>query len=291
MAPISVEPLAFGGSRTLPSARDDEIEMRPRVESKNKTSKSLNEKRRAGDGSFEPLYVQVAHLLRQEIEKGVYPFGSQFPIEEELCTRFAVSRHTVREAMRKLRDEGFLSSRQGVRSIVVPPPPSDPHFLNPLSINELAAYTENSHYAIDSIKMTAVDRRLASQMEVPVGEEWLRLTGIRYAKEEDTPICWTEVCINREFAAVGRLLQRHRGPIFPLIEDLFTKKIVEVHQKIGATVISASLAAGLKAKEGSTALEIRRWYKMADDKVAQFTISTHPSPRFCFSQTMKRGKG
>ena len=60
------------------------------------------------------------------------------------------------------------------------------------------------------------------------------------------PVCWTEVYINREFAAVGRLLQRHRGPIFHLIEDLFGQSIVEVHQEIAAALISPTLAGGLK---------------------------------------------
>jgi hypothetical protein len=43
---------------------------------------------------------------------------------------------------------------------------------------------------------------------------------------------------SREFAAVGRLLQRHTGPIFHLIEDLFGQSIVEVHQEIAAALIS-----------------------------------------------------
>ena len=47
------------------------------------------------------------------------------------------------------------------------------------------------------------------------------MRGFRQAEGADFPLCRTEYYINRAFAAVGRLLQRHTGPIFPLIEDLF----------------------------------------------------------------------
>ena len=77
------------------------------------------------------------------------------------------------------------------------------------------------------------------------------MRGFRHTEGSELPVCWTEVYINREFAAVGRLLQRHRGPIFHLIEDLFGQSIVEVHQEIAAALISPALAGGLKAKAGS----------------------------------------
>jgi GntR family transcriptional regulator len=104
------------------------------------------------------------------------------------------------------------------------------------------------------------------------------------------PVCWTEVYINREFAAIGRLLQRHRGPIFHLIEDLFGQSIVEVHQEIAAALISPELAGGLKVKAGTTALEVQRTYKLAAGKIAQVAINTHPASRFRHAMTMRRVK-
>ena len=48
-------------------------------------------------------YLQIARTLRKEIVDGVYPVGSQLPTEHQLCERFAVSRYTVREALRRER--------------------------------------------------------------------------------------------------------------------------------------------------------------------------------------------
>src|SRR4030081_1870042 len=55
--------------------------------------------------SDDPLYLQVVRALKDEIVGGVHPVGSQLPTEEELCERFSVSRYTVREALRLLRED------------------------------------------------------------------------------------------------------------------------------------------------------------------------------------------
>ena len=75
--------------------------------------------------SDDPLYLQVVRALKDEIVSGVHPVGSQLPTEEELCERFSVSRYTVREALRRLREDNLVSSRQGAGTIVVPPRPAD----------------------------------------------------------------------------------------------------------------------------------------------------------------------
>ena len=80
---------------------------------------------RAEARSDDPLYLQVVRALKDEIVSGVYPVGSQLPTEEELCERFSVSRYTVREALRRLREDNLVASRQGAGTIVVPPRPTE----------------------------------------------------------------------------------------------------------------------------------------------------------------------
>lgn len=139
--------------------------------------------------------------------------------------------------------------------------------------------------------MVTIDNQLAQRTGLPLGEEWLAVRGYRQADGDPAPVCRTEYFINRSFAAVGRLLQRHSGPIFPLIEDLFGVSIVEVHQEISAIVTSAELAAGLKVGAGTAALQMQRTYTTSDGEIAQVTVNTHPSDRFRHSMTMRRVKG
>lgn len=234
-------------------------------------------------------YVQVARALRKDIVDGVYPVGSQLPTEHELCERFSVSRYTVREALRRLREDNLVSSRPRTGTLVVPRSTSDAYDV--MSINDLVAFATEARFAIDSINMETLGDEVATRTGLGPGEEWLAVAGFRQSEGAEFALCRTEYYINRAFAAIGRLLQRHTGPIFPLIEDLFGVSIVEVHQEIAAVLIAPALAAGLKVEPGLPGLQVQRTYKTSDGAIAQVTVNTHPASRFRHSMTMRRVKG
>jgi GntR family transcriptional regulator len=237
-----------------------------------------------------PLYLQVARTLREGIVGGEYPVGAQLPGEDALSARFAVSRYTIREALRRLREEGLVSSRQGAGTVVVPPASGGEYVHRVMSVNDLVAVVAGTRLAIDSLAVVRLDRRLAARTGLAAGQDWLQVRGIRRTVEGDAPVCASEYYINRAFAAVGRMLQRHNGPIFPLIEDMFGESIAEVHQEITATLVDAPLAEVLGVEPASAALQMRRTYRTQQDLVAQVTINTHPAARFSHAMTMRRLK-
>lgn len=241
--------------------------------------------------STDHRYLQVARTLRKEIVDGVYPVGSQLPTEQQLCERFEVSRYTVREALRRLREDNLVASRPRAGTLVVPRPAANSYVQDVVSINDLLAFASGAQLTIESNAMVTVDETLADRAGLELGSEWLAVRGCRKSEGSDAPVCTTEYYINRSFAAIGRLLQRHSGPIFPLIEDLFGVSVVEVHQEISAISASSELADVLGVDPGSAALEMRRTYKTSDGEVAQVTINTHPSSRYRHSMTMRRVKG
>jgi GntR family transcriptional regulator len=243
------------------------------------------------DRTADHRYLQIARALRKDIVDGVYPVGSQLPTEHQLCERFSVSRYTVREALRRLRDDNLVASRPRAGTLVVPRPSSDSYVQDVVSINDLLAFATGAKFAIESINMILIDDELATRTGLLSGEEWLAVHGFRQVEGAEFPVCRTEYYINRAFAAVGRLLQRHTGPIFPLIEDLFGLSIVEVRQEIAAVLISPELADQLSVEVATPALEVHRTYTTSDGQVAQVTINTHPAARFRHSMTMRRVRG
>jgi DNA-binding GntR family transcriptional regulator len=75
-----------------------------------------------------PPYLQIADDLRSSIRKGELPLGAQLPSVRDLAERYGVARNTVASAIRQLRDERLVVSRQGsgafVRSEVPPEAPA-----------------------------------------------------------------------------------------------------------------------------------------------------------------------
>jgi DNA-binding GntR family transcriptional regulator len=70
-----------------------------------------------------PLYHQIQHLIRHRIHSGLYPPGTQIPSEHDLCQELAVSRVTLREALRELVRENLLIKVQGKGTFVSSNPP------------------------------------------------------------------------------------------------------------------------------------------------------------------------
>lgn len=69
--------------------------------------------------SAEPLWAQVLADLRQRLGGG--EFADRFPGDHELVAHYGVSRHTVREAVRRLQADGLLERRRGQGSFVTQP--------------------------------------------------------------------------------------------------------------------------------------------------------------------------
>lgn len=66
----------------------------------------------------QPLYHQLADLLRRYIQQGQYAPGSTLPTERELSRSHKVSVATVRRALAVLRGEGLIRTGRGEPSTV-----------------------------------------------------------------------------------------------------------------------------------------------------------------------------
>lgn len=60
-----------------------------------------------------PPYIQVAAALRAAILTRIFRPGEKLPSGPQLAERYGVARMTVQNALRQLRDEGLIVSRQG----------------------------------------------------------------------------------------------------------------------------------------------------------------------------------
>lgn len=190
--------------------------------------------------------------------------------------------------MRRLRDDNLVASRPRAGTLVVPRPSTTSYAQDVMSIDDLLAFAQGARLTIETNAMVTVDAALVERTGLPLGTEWLAANGYRRIDDATAPVCRTEYYINRTFAAVGRLLHRHTGPIFPLLEDMFGISVVEVHQEISAVVLDAEQAKRLEVDAGSVGLQLQRTYTTSDGEVAQVTVNTHPGSRFRHAMTMRR---
>jgi len=65
-----------------------------------------------------PLYLQLRDELKKSIQDGTIGSGEKLPSERELCSRYSVSRITVRQALNELEKTGFIHTVQGKGTFV-----------------------------------------------------------------------------------------------------------------------------------------------------------------------------
>lgn len=77
-----------------------------------------------------PAYEQIAADLRAAIEEGRLQPGDRLPTEREHASRFGVAIGTYRQAIARLREEGFLATykRHGTVVLVQPEQPRSPEY-------------------------------------------------------------------------------------------------------------------------------------------------------------------
>ncbi|MEZ5153102.1 MocR-like transcription factor YczR [Rhodococcus zopfii] len=68
-----------------------------------------------------PAYRALADGIRLLVHDGRVPVGVALPSERELATALSLSRTTITSAYTVLREQGYLHSRQGARSVVAKP--------------------------------------------------------------------------------------------------------------------------------------------------------------------------
>jgi GntR family transcriptional regulator len=235
-----------------------------------------------------PLYRRVVDALRQEIADGVHAVGDRLPTEDALGRRFGVSRHTVREALRALRDEGLVASRQGAGTTVMRRSAQPLYTYSVASIEELLQYAAEARYAVDQSGIVVADRALAERLGCGTGQRWLRVEGFRYAEGASDPICWTEVFVRADYAGIGLMIGRRSGPIYSWIEEMYGVRVGSVEQVLSAEPIPQAIATALRIERDSTGIAIRRSYRLTDGEIVEVAFNLHPADRFRYSVTLQR---
>jgi len=74
-------------------------------------------------GASAPAPRKLADMVHEQlyrlIARGEFPKGCKLPTEGALSTRFGVSRPVIRDALGKLKEEGFVRSQRGSGNVVV----------------------------------------------------------------------------------------------------------------------------------------------------------------------------
>jgi GntR family transcriptional regulator len=140
----------------------------------------------------QPMYRHIADDIRSKISNGELQPNAKLPTEGDLSEQFDASRNTVREAIRRLTEEGLLESRPGQGTFVARK--IDP-FVTVLTADpktgfgggETVAYrseVRRTHRepttSIPKVEVVTVSDSVADLLNVPKGSQAVSRSQIRY---------------------------------------------------------------------------------------------------------------
>lgn len=245
---------------------------------------------RAADLAAGPLYQRLEAALRDAIAEGRHPVGTLLPAEAELCAHYGVSRHTVREALRRLVEAGLVERRQGAGTLVVAREPRLSFVQSMRSIDELFQYAAGTRFVIARRGMAPLAPEEAAMIPgARAGTRWLRAEGIRIGAE-GRPICHVVALIHPRFAAIAPALPE-RSAIYAMVEQRFGVAVAEVEQEVSAGLIPTGVLAMLGGKGRRVGMRFVRRYLDGEGGPMVVSINWHPADRFAYTMRLRRGEG
>lgn len=229
------------------------------------------------DAGRQPLYVSLAQALKRDIEHDRYPVGSLLPTEDAIGARFGVSRHTVRQALRELKEDGFIAATPGIGTRVRARAESSRFFSGINTISELLQFAESTKMRVIGRRELIADAAFAKQFHCKPGQAWLEVQLLRRAGDRGPPLGFVQAFVRPEYEqALGREKLFTR-PVYSVIEERCGVRVVEVQQEITAANLDAAMARELKVAEGQAALRITRWFFDRAGAVVEISVGHYPS--------------
>lgn len=237
---------------------------------------------------YTPRYQEIARELLSEIRRGHHPVGESLPIETALCERFAAGRHTIREALRILTQQGVIVRRAGLGSIVLAPEPPTLFTHSVGSLTEWLRYPPETYRETVLTETVAMDQDRAGLLKCEVGRRWFRIGSIRRADAFSKPLGWADIYVLPKYAAVAGRRDHGRVPVHEQIAGLFGEAIEYAQLDILTLGLPEELAAHLGDPPGSPTLVMVRRYYGVRSGLFEITVAYHPEGRYVYSMEMRR---
>ncbi len=236
-----------------------------------------------------PRYAQIQKSLEQRLIDGLYPIGSLMPSEQELSQEFNSSRTTIREALRYLRERGYVERRQGVGTWVISDTTRSTFFQSFSSLDELFQVAIETYYVVLGVETVVLEQELAEMVGGLAGEEWILINGVRWTEAGGKPICYVQSYVPKRFEHVVEQFPGHQGPFFELLERHAEGSIQEVVQEIRALPMPQDFSRQLGLKPGSWSMQLLRRY-VSEGGVLIASFNWHPADQMTYVMRIHRSR-
>ena len=239
--------------------------------------------------STEPYYKQVATHLAKGIEAGRWPVGSSLPTEKELCDQFEVSRHTAREALRALENQGLIARRQGSGSTVLALTPPVRYEQNTQTIEDMLHHGNATRlHVLSAIKIAGDTNLYTAQIAQIAGKPCVQVRAIRYPRNDVRPLALVDVYVAvRSRSQEKRLLDLQQAAQ-EIVATVQVNNVDRIDQSFSALNVGEVESKLLHVPVGDAVFQIVRKYHDKKDELIVVAHSLYNGALFTYASTLHR---
>jgi DNA-binding GntR family transcriptional regulator len=219
-----------------------------------------------------PLSDEIRDAIAAElILSGAVPAGRHLPTEAELCKRYRASRATVRAALRSLREAGYISTRHGLGSLVLPRPSAIRSGIDQLCSFETFAAEQGGKVETTDLEIEEVslDPRTAGILAVPPES---RALVIRRAKIYDgVRVGWIVDYVIDGVLPFATIINEFDGSVLDVLLNHEETEVEYSDCDIVPLTLDAGLARRLAARRGSAALFLNELTRTRSGRIVNWS--------------------
>jgi GntR family transcriptional regulator len=239
----------------------------------------------AGTAAGLPLYRRIQSDLRARMDRGDLAPGTRIETEQELMTRYGVSRATIRQALGGLIADGLLEIRRGLGTYVRTR--AVEHVMGGFYTfsREIERHGMTPGTRALSVRVEPADERVAGVLGLATGAPVVALSRLRLA--DDQP-----VVAETSWLPAARFpgLERFDFDRVRLYDTLITRygvRPVRAHEAFEPVLLTAAEAELLDRRRGDPALRVERTAYDAEGAVLEYCRSTVRSDRYRYSVELR----
>ncbi len=229
-----------------------------------------------------PRYLQIAEALRHELRGE----GERIASEHQLCTRFRVSRPTVRQALEVLVQEGLLYRRAGRGTFSTPTPGGERRIRVIGSVDDMMALGEETWFKLVTRDVVSVPEDIAQALRLPPGSSAARVVGVRHS--DDGPFQHVTAYVPEPIGAALSEEDLSKTSLVGAIERQLGVSINFLEQVVDATLAPRHVAALLQVRARTPVLLFERTYFAASGEPVEHAITYQAGRRYPYRVVLAR---
>lgn len=233
-------------------------------------------------------YLIIYNDIVEKIEKAEYEPNAKLPSENELMQMYDVSRDTVRKALLRLEQNGYIQKIKGKGSFVLDINKFDFQVSGLISFKELASKMGGSVQTIvEELEVVKPDKYLQKQLQISEQDEVWKIVRARKIKDK-------RIILDKDFilkrVADGFTKEICQNSIYEYIENVLGLKISFAKKEIVVKNATDEDKRYLDLDGYDVVVVVKNYVYLEDMTLFQYTESRHRPDKFKFIDFARRHK-